>query len=72
MGADLRIACGKSCTADRAGTWGTGRFDVNYILGQQMAGGKQLTVVVDYTSKVEQEELVYQDLEYEQVSFDFI
>ena len=50
----------------------TGRFDVNYILGQQMAGGKQLTVVVDYTSKVEQEELVYQDLEYEQVSFDFI
>ena len=50
----------------------TGRFDVNYILGQQMAGGKQLTVVVDYTSKVEQEERVYQDLEYEQVSFDFI
>lgn len=76
MGADLRIACGKSCTADRAGSGATpaitGRFDVNYILGQQMAGGKQLTVVVDYTSKVEQEELVYQDLEYEQVSFDFI
>ncbi|MBE5943821.1 MAG: hypothetical protein E7258_02765 [Lachnospiraceae bacterium] len=50
----------------------TGRFDVNYILGQQMSGGKQLTVVVDYTSKVDQEELEYQDLEYEQVSFDFI
>ncbi len=50
----------------------TGRFDVNYILGQQMVGDKQLTVVCDYTSKVEQEELVYQDLEYEQVSFDFI
>ncbi len=50
----------------------TGRFDVNYILGQQMSGGKQLTVVTDYTSKVDQEELEYQDLEYEQVSFDFI
>lgn len=50
----------------------TGRFDVNYVLGQQMAGGKQLTVVVDYTSKVDQQELEYRDLEYEQVSFDFI
>lgn len=50
----------------------TGRFDVNYILGQQMSGGKQLTVVVDYTSKVDQQDLEYQDLEYEQVSFDFI
>lgn len=50
----------------------TGRFDVNYILGQQMSGGRQLTVVTDYTSKVDQEELEYQDLEYEQVSFDFI
>ena len=50
----------------------TGRFDVNYILGQQMSNGKQLTVVADYTSRVEQEELEYQDLEYEQVSFDFI
>lgn len=50
----------------------TGRFDVNYILGQQMVGGKQLTVVCDYTSKANQEELEYKDLEYEQVSFDFI
>ena len=50
----------------------TGRFDVNYILGQQMSSGKQLTVVTDFTSKVDQEELEYQDLEYEQVSFDFI
>lgn len=50
----------------------TGRFDVNYILGQQMSGGKQLTVVTDYSSRVDQEELEYQDLEYEQVSFDFI
>lgn len=50
----------------------TGRFDVNYILGQQMSGGRQLTVVTDYTSSVDQEELEYRDLEYEQVSFDFI
>lgn len=50
----------------------TGRFDVNYILGQQMSGGRQLTVVTDYTSRVDQDELEYRDLEYEQVSFDFI
>lgn len=50
----------------------TGRFDVNYILGQQMSGGKQLTVVTDFTSSVDQDELEYQELSYEQVSFDFI
>lgn len=50
----------------------TGRFDVNYILGQQMMGGKQQTVVVDYTSKTDQEELEYQELSYEQATFDFI
>ena len=50
----------------------TGRFDVNYILGQQMSSGRQLTVVTDYTSNVDQQEVEYRDLEYEQVSFDFI
>lgn len=50
----------------------TARFDVNYILGQQMVGKRQQTVVVDYRSQVEQEELEYRNLEYEQVSFDFI
>lgn len=50
----------------------TGRFDVNYILGQQMSGGKQLTVVTDYTSQVDQEELEYQELSYEQGTFDFV
>ncbi len=50
----------------------TGRFDVNYILGQQMVGGKQQTVVIDYTSKTDQEELEYQELSYEQATFDFI
>lgn len=50
----------------------TARFDVNYILGQQMVGKRQQTVVMDYRSQVEQEELEYRNLEYEQVSFDFI
>ncbi|MBR1567909.1 MAG: hypothetical protein IJ648_03020, partial [Lachnospiraceae bacterium] len=50
----------------------TARFDVNYILGQQMVGKRQQTVVVDYRSQVEQEELEYRNLEYDQVSFDFI
>ncbi|WP_243003765.1 hypothetical protein [Coprococcus sp. OM06-25] len=45
---------------------------MNYILGQQMVGGKQQTVVVDYTSKTDQEELEYQELSYEQATFDFI
>lgn len=50
----------------------TGRFDVNYILGQQMVGGRQQTVVIDYSSKTNQEELEYQELSYEQATFDFI
>ena len=50
----------------------TARFDVNYILGQQMVGKRQQTVVVDYRSQVEQEEVEYRRLEFEQTSFDFI
>ena len=50
----------------------TGRFDVNYVLGQKLVGGRQQTVVVDYTSKTSQEEVEYQELSYEQASFDFI
>lgn len=50
----------------------TARFDVNYTLGQQMVGGKQQTVVVDYRSQVEQEEIEYKELDYEQASFDFL
>lgn len=50
----------------------TNRFDVNYILGQQLIGGRQQTVVVDYRSQVEQEELEYENLEYSQGTFDFI
>lgn len=50
----------------------TNRFDVNYILGQVLTGGKQQTVVTDYRSQVEQEELEYKALDFEQASFDFI
>lgn len=50
----------------------TGRFDVNYILGQKLVAGKQQTVVVDYRSQVEKTELEYKRLEFTQNSFDFI
>ena len=44
----------------------TGRFDVNYILGQKMCNGKQQTVV--YYSNVENDSLEYTTLSYEQTS----
>ncbi|MCM1158737.1 MAG: hypothetical protein NC300_07800 [Bacteroidales bacterium] len=50
----------------------TSRFDVNYILGQQLAGDRQQTVVVDYRSQVAQEEIEYEELEYSQAAFDFL
>ncbi|MCR4838467.1 MAG: hypothetical protein K5897_05985 [Eubacterium sp.] len=50
----------------------TGRFDVNYVLGQQMAGGKALTVVTNYSSRTSEENIEYHALEYEQATFDFI
>ena len=50
----------------------TNRFDVNYVLGQQLIGGRQQTVVVDYRSQVTQEEVEYRNLEYSQGTFDFI
>ena len=46
----------------------TGRFDVNYVLGQKMCNGKQQTVVVDYFSNVNHEELDYTTLSYEQTA----
>lgn len=50
----------------------TNRFDVNYILGQQLVNGRQQTVVTDYRSQVTQDEVEYQNLEYSQGTFDFI
>ncbi len=46
----------------------TGRFDVNYILGQKMVNGRQQTVVVDYRSQVQNEVMEYTRLEYSQES----
>lgn len=46
----------------------TGRFDVNYVLGQKMYDGKQQTVVVDYFSNVNNEELDYTTLSFEQTA----
>ena len=49
----------------------TGRFEVNYILGQKLVGGRQQTVVVDYRSQVEEQFLEYKELEYIQTTFNF-
>lgn len=49
----------------------TGHFEVNYILGQKLIDGRQQTVVVDYRSQTEEEELEYNALEYEQETLQF-
>lgn len=46
----------------------TGRFDVNYVLGQKLVDGRQQTVVVDYQSNVNIEEMEYAPLNFEQTS----
>ena len=50
----------------------TGCFDVNYVLGQQMTGGKALTVVNRYSSRSTEESTEYRELQYEQAPLDFI
>ena len=50
----------------------TGRFDVNYVLGQKLIDKKQQTVVVDYHSQVNENELEYERLSFSQESFDFL
>lgn len=47
----------------------TGRFDVNYILGQKLVGNRQQTVVVDYHSQTKTEELEYTRMDYRQATF---
>lgn len=49
----------------------TGHFAVNYILGQKLIDGRQQTVVVDYRSQTEEEELEYSALSYEQETLQF-
>lgn len=50
----------------------TGKFDVNYTLGQKMIDKMQQTVVVDYHSNVDVSAMEYEKLEFEQEVFDFI
>lgn len=50
----------------------TGRFDVNYVLGQQVIDGRQQTVVVDYQSRVESDSLEYSRIEYEQQTLELV
>lgn len=50
----------------------TGKFDINYILGQKMIDKMQQTVVVDYSSNVDVASMEYEKLEFEQEVFDFI
>ena len=50
----------------------TGRFDVNYVLGQKLADGRQLTVVTEYVSRVDTEDVEYIPLRYEQTSLDIL
>lgn len=49
----------------------TGRFDVNYILGQKLTDGRQTTVVVDYYSKTDTTQMEYTRMDYEQTSLFF-
>lgn len=47
----------------------TGKFDVNYVLDQKLTGGKLQTIVADFSSNVVVEDLSYEKIEYEQLSF---
>lgn len=49
----------------------TGHFEVNYILGQKLIDGRVQTVVVDYLSQTDDQELEYSALEYEQETLQF-
>lgn len=50
----------------------TGKFDVNYILGQKLINDRQQTVVVDYHSNIAIEDIEYKKIEFEQEVFDFV
>ena len=50
----------------------SGKFDVNYVLGQKLIDNKQQTVVVDYHSNIRVEDVEYVKIEFEQAVFDFI
>lgn len=47
----------------------SGRFDVNYILGQKLIGNKQQTVVMEVRSQVALEQVEFKKIEHEQLGF---
>jgi len=47
----------------------SGKFDVNYILGQKLMGDKQQTVVMEVRSQVSAEEVEFRRIEQEQLQF---
>ena len=49
----------------------TSRFEVNYILGQKLIDGRQQTVVIDYRSQTDTDELEYTRLNFEQETLVF-
>ena len=50
----------------------TGKFDVNYVLGQKLMNNRQQTIVADFHSNVVIEEMDYVKIDYEQEVFDFV
>ena len=48
----------------------SGRFDVNYILGQKLIGNKQQTVVMQVRSQVALEQIEFKKIEHEQLGFE--
>jgi hypothetical protein len=47
----------------------SGRFDVNYILGQKLMGNKQQTVIMEVRSQVAAQQLEFRKIEHEQIGF---
>ncbi|WP_291635195.1 hypothetical protein, partial [Clostridium sp.] len=45
----------------------SGRFDVNYILGQKLMGNKQQTVVMEVRSQVAASQVEFRKIEHEQI-----
>jgi hypothetical protein len=49
----------------------SGKFDVNYILGQKLIGNKQQTVVMEVRSQVSSQEVEFRKIEHEQLRLGF-
>ena len=49
----------------------SGKFDVNYILGQKLIGNKQQPVVMEVRSQVSSQEVEFRKIEHEQLRLGF-